>query len=51
MGGEDKVAAAKNLFAEKKFGEVLDEKDALQVSKSIEKEEEEAAEGMGAIFG
>lgn len=51
MGGDEKVAAAKALFQAKKFGEFLDEKDAQAVSAAINKEEEEAAEGMGMIFG
>jgi hypothetical protein len=51
MGGDEKVAAAKALFAEKKFGEFLNEKDTKTVSAAIDKEEEEAAEGMGMIFG
>ncbi len=51
MGGEDKVNAAKKLFIEKKFGEILPQAEADKVSKAIEKEEEEAAEGMGALFG
>jgi hypothetical protein len=51
MGGDEKVAAAKALFESKKFGEFLNEKDAKVVSAAIDKEEEEAAEGMGMIFG
>ena len=51
MGGDEKVEAAKKLFVEKKFGTIVPQKDADQVSKAIDKEEEEAAEGMGAIFG
>lgn len=51
MGGDEKVAAAKTLFEAKKFGEFLDPKDATAVSAAIDKEEEEAAEGMGMIFG
>jgi len=51
MGGDDKVNAAKQLFIEKKFGEILPQADADKVSHAIEKEEEEAAEGMGALFG
>lgn len=51
MGGEDKVNAAKKLFVEKKFGEILPGAEADKVSKAIDKEEEEAAEGMGALFG
>lgn len=51
MGGDEKVAAAKKLFEEKKFGTILPQNAADNVSKAIEKEEEEAAEGMGALFG
>ena len=51
MGGEEKVGVAKKLFEEKKFGEIVPQAEADKVSKAIDKEEEEAAEGMGAIFG
>ncbi|MBI2077417.1 MAG: hypothetical protein HYT80_03465 [Euryarchaeota archaeon] len=51
MGGDEKVAAAKKLFVEKKFGALLKDADATKVSAAIDKEEEEAAEGMGMIFG
>lgn len=51
MGGEEKVALARQLFEEKKFGKILPAKDADQISQAIEKEEEDAAEGMGALFG
>jgi hypothetical protein len=51
MGGDEKVEAAKKLFLEKKFGEILSDADAKKVSAAIDKEEEEAAEGMGMIFG
>jgi hypothetical protein len=51
MGGEDKVNAAKNIFIEKKFGTILPAADADRISQAIDKEEEEAAEGMGALFG
>lgn len=51
MGGEDKVNAAKGMFVEKKFGTILPQAEADKVSKAIDKEEEEAAEGMGALFG
>lgn len=51
MGGDEKVAAARKLFEEKKFGAIVPQAEADKVSKAIDKEEEEAAEGMGAIFG
>ena len=51
MGGDEKVAAAKKLFEEKKFGDVIPDNDAKKASAAIDKEEDEAAEGMGMIFG
>lgn len=51
MGGDEKVAAARRIFVEKKFGEILKDADAQRVSKKIDEEEEAAAEGMGMIFG
>lgn len=51
MGGEEKVEAARKLFESKKFGTIVPPSEADQVSKAIDKEEEDAAEGMGAIFG
>lgn len=51
MGGDEKVAAARKLFKAKKFGEIVPASEADQISKAIDKEEEEAAEGMGMIFG
>lgn len=51
MGGDEKVAAAKKLFEEKKFGIIVPPAEADKISKAIDKEEEEAAEGMGALFG
>src|SRR2546422_7068911 len=47
MGGDDKVAEAKKFFESKKFGEFLNAKDAEKCHLAINKEEEEAAEGMG----
>lgn len=51
MGGDEKVEAARKVFTEKKFGAIVPVSEADKVSKAIDKEEEEAAEGMGAIFG
>lgn len=51
MGGDEKVEAARKLFEAKKFGTIVPASEADKVSKAIDKEEEDAAEGMGAIFG
>lgn len=51
MGSEEKVAAARRLFEEKNFGAIVAAPEADKISQAIDKEEEEAAEGMGMIFG
>jgi len=51
MGGDEKVAAARQVFESKKFGTIVPKAEADKVSNAIDKEEEDAAEGMGAIFG
>lgn len=50
QGTDDAVKRAKELFAEKKAGEPVAPKDADQISRAIDAEEDAAAEGMGMIF-